>query len=260
MTAPRCEYLADGVAVWLGDCRDVLPLVGKVDAVVTDPPYSVSLKGSSGQWTKKGNGGTRKLSFFEGDDDWSAMTGLVSDAIRSSISSGPHSVYVWCGHRQIGAITEQLEAAGYSTRFIVWKKTCPAPAPPGSGYMSAAEICLYGYRAGRPFRSGQVSNVIEADSYRFGQPGKVDHPTQKPLKTIEPFIRTSTRDDDVVLDPFMGSGTTGVACVQLGRKFVGIEIEPKYFDIACRRIADELRRPRLAFEAPAPKPVQEALI
>jgi DNA modification methylase len=67
-------------------------------------------------------------------------------------------------------------------------------------------------------------------------------------------------DARTILDPFMGSGTTGVACVQLGRKFIGIELDPGYFDIACRRISDELKRPRLDLGEPVAKPVQEALI
>lgn len=85
-----------------------------------------------------------------------------------------------------------------------------------------------------------------------------DHPHQKPTWLVEYFI-TRLPDADTILDPFMGSGTTGVACVNLGRKFIGIEIEPKYFDIACRRIEEAYRQPRL-FAEPTPKPKQEALL
>ena len=118
------------------DCREVLPLLPKVDAVVTDPPYSVSLAGSSGSFTRIGRKGTRSLSFFEGDTDWPAMTAAVVEAVSASIRTRPMSVYCWCGHRQFGHIVDLLECAGYSTRFIVWRKTCPAPAPPRSGWQS----------------------------------------------------------------------------------------------------------------------------
>src|SRR5690606_30601832 len=114
---------------------------------------------------------------------------------------------------------------------------------PRSGWQSAAELCIYAYKPGRFFLDGQFSNVISADSYRYGQPGKVDHPTQKPMETIHPLIRISTAAGASILDPFMGSGTTGVAAVKLGRRFTGIEIDPGYFDIACRRIEAALKEP-----------------
>lgn len=84
-----------------------------------------------------------------------------------------------------------------------------------------------------------------------------EHPTQKPLPLIQDWVRAFTDIGETILDPFMGSGTTGVAAVKLGRRFIGIEIEPKYFDIACRRIADGLARPDLFVEAPKPAPKQE---
>ena len=96
------------------------------------------------------------------------------------------------------------------------------------------------------------NNVIDVDSFRYGQPGKVDHPTQKPLATITPLLTVSTLRGETILDPFMGSGTTGVAAVKLGRKFIGIEIEPKYFDIAVRRIQAALDAPDMFVERPKP--------
>jgi site-specific DNA-methyltransferase (adenine-specific) len=243
----------------LGDCREVLPGLGRVDAVVTDPPYSVSLPGSSGSFTRLNKKGTRSLSFFAGDTDWPAMTAAVVERIGMACDLGALSVYCWCGHRQFGPLTEMLEGRGYSTRFLVWRKKCPAPAPPRSGWQSGAELCLYGYKAGRHFSDGMFNNVLDADSYRFGQPGKVDHPTQKPLPTIEPLIKASTLPGQVVLDCFLGSGTTGVACANLSRSFIGIEIDPGYFDIACRRIESAYRQPRL-FAEPAPRPTQETMI
>lgn len=188
----RKETLADGIDLYLGDCREILPTLPKVDAVVTDPPYSVSLAGASGSFARIGNKGTRSLSFFDGDTDWPAMTAKVVDALGLAIANKPLSVYCWCGHRQFGPLTEMLEAEGYSTRFLVWRKLCPAPAPPRSGWQSGAELCLYGYLPGRYFADGMFNNVIDSDSFRYGQPGKVDHPTQKPLATISPLLTVST--------------------------------------------------------------------
>jgi DNA modification methylase len=85
-----------------------------------------------------------------------------------------------------------------------------------------------------------------------------EHPTQKPIEVMC-WCLGFLPDARTILDPFMGSGTTGVACVQLGRGFIGIELDPGYFDIACRRISDELKRPRLALPEPPPAPVQQAM-
>ena len=86
-----------------------------------------------------------------------------------------------------------------------------------------------------------------------------DHPNEKPIEVVEQLVVTHSNASDLILDPFMGSGTTGVACARLGRRFIGIEIEPRYFDIACRRIEEAYRQPRL-FAEPAPRAVQEALL
>lgn len=257
----RREEIIGDCRLLLGDCLEILPTLGKVDAVVTDPPYSVSLAGASGSFTRLNRKGTRSLSFFAGDTDWPAMTAKVVERIAASADLGALSIYCWCGHRQFGPLTDMLEDRGYSTRFLVWRKKCPAPAPPRSGWQSGAELCLYAYKAGRHFEDGLYNNVIEADSYRFGQPGKVDHPTQKPLVTMAEPIKVSTTASAVVLDPFMGSGTTGVACVKLGRSFTGIEIDEGYFDIACERIRKAYAQPDFFVEAAKDHgPVQEPLL
>ena len=253
----REERIGDAV-LYLGDCREVLAGLGPVDCVVTDPPYSVSLAGASGSFTRINRKGTRSLAFFDGDTNWPEMTRSVVERLHDALRSAPLSVYCWCGHRQFGPITEMLEGEGYSTRFLVWRKKCPAPAPPRSGWQSGAELCLYGYKSGRIFKDGMFNNVLDADSFRFGQPGKVDHPTQKPMGVISPLVEVSTALGQTILDPFMGSGTTGVACVNLGRKFIGIEIDEKYFDIACKRIEAAYAQPRL-FDEPAPKAEQQVM-
>lgn len=245
----RREVLAEGVEVYLGDCLEVLPTLGPVNAVITDPPYSVSMAGVVHK--KQAGKGTRNFDFFAGDTDWAAMTASVVEraAFLAEIVR-PLSMYWWCGHRQFGALVNLFEQHGYSTRFTVWNKLCPAPAPPGSGWPSGAELCVYAYLPGRTFNGSPKTNVFLADSYRFGQPGKVEHPTQKPFGVVEPLIEASTNRGDLVLDVYMGSGTTGVACVKAGRKFVGIEIDPTYFDIACRRIEAALSEPSMFVEAP----------
>jgi len=187
------------------------------------------------------------LDFFEGDRDWEATTETVRRAIELCADKlAPHgSIYAWVGHRQFGTVVNQLESKGWKTRFLVWSKECPVPPAPGSGWPSAAELCVYAYRSGRTWTAESLkdvprSNVITADAYRFGQPGKVDHPTQKPLPTIMPLVRLSSRPGQTVLDCFMGSGTTGIECLRSGRHFIGIEKDPKHFQTAFERLRSEV--------------------
>ena len=226
-----------------GDCLEILRSLpsGSVDAVVTDPPYSVSKKGSVHR-ASTASGGSRRLDFFAGDTDWKAMTAFVGDVVGECVRvvKDTGSMYLWIGHRQMGTVVSRLEDAGFTTKFLVWAKKCPVPAPPWSGWPSGAELCVYAYKPGRTWNIAPAdmprSNVIVADSYRHGQPGKVAHPTQKPPAVIDPLIAASTNEGDTVLDPFTGSGTTGVACMQTGRKFIGIEIDAGYVEIARKRI------------------------
>jgi len=236
-------------AVVCGDCLDVLADMpdASIGGIITDPPYGVSVAGS----VHGGSHGSRNLDFSECDRDWNQCIKVMSDAARHCvrIADVRASMYWWCGHRQLGHLAGQLESAGWSTRFLVWEKACPAPAPPWAGWPSGAELCLYAYRAGRKWgiapRNMPRNNIIVADSYRQGQPGKVDHPTQKPPQTVRLPLEASTFIGDVVLDAFCGSGTTGVVCAQEGRRFIGIEIDPGYAEIARSRISAELAQQKL---------------
>jgi site-specific DNA-methyltransferase (adenine-specific) len=235
-------YSDDAVTIFHGDCRQVLPALGDcADLIVTDPPYSLSIEGSTHQ-RKKGKG-ARRFDFFEGDGSWADMTSDVLSALRIASTTRVRAAYVWCGHRQFGPILDQYERDGWATRFLVWTKPCPAPAPPGVGWDSAAELCVYAYREGRkwtPPTGTKAPNVIVADSYRYGAVGKLDHPTQKPPPTAQRPIEFSSEADDMVLDPYMGSGTTLRVAKDLGRKAIGIERYEPYCEIAARRMGQEV--------------------
>lgn len=240
----RPYYEDDAVTLYHGDCREVLPTLGPVDLVLTDPPYAISLAGV----THKGRPGkgSRSFDFFDGDDDWSAAVGVCVGAVTQAaeLLTAAGSIYCWVGHRQFGPLVAHLEVAGWKTRFLAWVKKCPAPPPPGAGWPSAAELCVYASRPGRTWNhdgsNPPPSNVFVADSFRYGQPGKVDHPTQKPSQVITPLIAASAPEGGIVLDPFAGSGTTLRAAKDLGRRAIGIEIEERYCEIAAKRMAQEV--------------------
>ena len=228
MTIVRRD-LSDTVTLYLGDCREVLPTLGRVDAVVTDPPYGLGdiLKSSSTQksaWRKH---------FREEAPEWDRAT---ADAALMLAVAGCDSAIVFGG---------QFYNLPPSRGWLVWNKIVRN--------WSSSECELAWTNIEMPNRAFDYSHG------QLATEGKHFHPTQKPLPLMR-WCVGHVPDARTILDPFMGSGTTGVACVQLGRRFIGIEIDPQYFDIACRRIEDDLRRPRLALPQPAPAPVQEALL
>jgi site-specific DNA-methyltransferase (adenine-specific) len=232
----------------LGDCREILPTLGQVEAVVTDPPFSIrhkfgEAKGSRGK-------GTRVLQWAWDEnmsrDDVVAALRLACDRARS--------FFTFCGLSQATLIGDALAEHGFTCKPAAWVKECPAPAGKGNWWPSAMQMAVYGYRTGAWFGDDDPkrTNVFVADAYRFGNPDKNGHPTQTPLVLMERYVRSMVRPGGLALDPFMGSGTTGVAAIKLGRKFIGIEIERKFFDIACQRISTTERQQDMFIRRPAP--------
>lgn len=246
MTAPRKEVLADGVELWLGDCLEVLPTLGRFDAVVTDPPYGVI--NNFGVQNKKD--GVRTLAFKWADKHTNPTV------IRSVKEAGDlaGAFFCFCGTSQISHL-EAVLTGRFTVKPAVWVKACPPPAMPGNWWPSGFEFALYGYTPGAHFVDADPkrANVFYSDTYRAGirADEKVAHPTQKWLPLMERIVRSIVPQEGSCLDTFMGSGTTGVAAVKLGRRFTGIEIDPGYFEIACRRIEAALREPDMFVPAPA---------
>ena len=203
----------------LGDCLEVLPTLGPVDAVVTDPPYGIGMDGGKvgrAEYEKKG---------------WDAAPADVSWISEANVPA-----VIW------GANYFTLPA---SPKWLVWDKRND---PTTYADCELAWTNIPG--AVRIFRwlwSGPYQQKRE-DRW---------HPTQKPVALME-WCLEFLRAELTILDPFMGSGTTLVACARLGRKGIGIDIDPGYFEIACRRVEEAYRQPDLFIERP--KPVQEALL
>ena len=221
----RKETLAEGVDLYLGDCREILPTLGKVDAVVTDPPYGIGFAAYCGRAEKVRKDGMGRAS----SGNWDAIT---FDAMDDILARGEKQA-VWGGNYYHLPPTRG---------WLSWFKP---DAPPS---MASLELCWTNIDQ----NARQISQSISATN-----PERVGHPTQKPLAVMLFTIR-AIGPAQTIFDPFMGSGTTGVASVKLGRKFTGIEIEPKYFDIACKRIQAALDAPDMFVEPPKPAK-QEAL-
>lgn len=209
--------------LYLGDCRDVLPTLGKVDAVVTDPPY--------GEVNRASNG-LRNL-----DKGAADAADFDLPELAAMLASKGRSVYVWCGTEQVSELRRAMVVRGLSTRVGVWEKTNPSPMNGQFIWLSSIELCVFGKEAGAPFFGHCASPV-----WRLPTESDQVHPTQKPVRLMNRLIQASIAPNGTALDPFMGSGTTGVAAVRMGRNFIGIEREEKYFDIACKRIEDAQRQ------------------
>jgi len=208
----RVEIIG-AATLYLGDCRDVLPTIGAVDAVVTDPPYGIS--------HRRGKAGNRGKGVSLGADcsEWD------SEPFDPSIILGFPNVLCWGAN----FYADKLPAG----RWLLWDKQCQG----GAGDFSEFEIawCSKGTSI-KAFRHMWLG--VQRDS-EHGEARL--HKTQKPIALMRWCIGFFPAAVSI-LDPFMGSGTTGVAAVQMGRKFIGIERDEGYFDIACRRIEQAQRQ------------------
>jgi len=209
MTYKRKEVI-EGATLYLGDCLEILPTLEKVDAVVTDPPYGLGEDG--GKFRDRKGGGHRILENLGWDKERPPK-----EVFMLMESAAPVRIY-WGGN--------------YFADYL----------PPSKGWLYWNKLM------GGDFSDGELAytnlnKALRQFIYCNKTHGKL-HPTQKPVPLMDWCIAYAG-NPRVVLDPFMGSGTTGVSCATSGRAFIGIEREPKYFDIACERIENAYRQSRL---------------
>lgn len=208
----RVEAIGNAT-LYLGDCREILPTLPKVDAVITDPPYGINAardrNSQKDGWVDYG------CSEWDLDRPDAAIFPLLLAAGKVQI--------IWGGNY----FTDWLPP---TMQWLVWDK--------GQRGFSLAD-CEFAWSSQE--RAARIFTYSRGAALQDGK----EHPTQKPIALMEWCIEQAANKPQSILDPFMGSGTTGVACMNLGRSFIGIEREVKYFDIACRRIEDAQRQGRL---------------
>jgi site-specific DNA-methyltransferase (adenine-specific)/modification methylase len=207
-----CAWKAEGVELYLGDCLDILPQFApdSIHAVVTDPPYGIGM-----------------VAF---DDDYEM--GLAG--------------FMACYGKRAAVFHSPRRIVDFASRAVVWKferllwmhKTADIAAPWRGWCMNSEAIAIFS----RTHNEWPIAFDFHSDVYQVGPWERAGHPNGNPLSVVSDLCRRLTHDGETILDPFMGSGTTGVACVRTGRQFIGIEKEPKYFDIAVKRIEAELNR------------------
>tara|TARA_R100000951_G_scaffold13711_1_gene10784 strand:+ start:881 stop:1573 length:693 start_codon:yes stop_codon:yes gene_type:complete len=225
MAYKRKEVIGD-CTLYEGDCLEVMPTLGQFDACVTDPPYGI---GESGKKNASRNGLTKPKDYGDFNWDTKPASAEIIEMIRAQAT------------RQIifGGNYFNLPP---TPCWLVWDKQ-------NTGDFADCELAWTNLdKAVRRIYWRWNGMIRKGDDVR-------EHPTQKPVGVME-WCLGHVPGAETILDPFMGSGTTGVACVNLGRKFTGIELDPDYFDIACKRIEDAYKQPRL-FDEPKPAPVQQ---
>jgi site-specific DNA-methyltransferase (adenine-specific) len=242
----RVEHLAEGVTLYLGDCREILPTINGVDLVMTDPPYSDNTHAMAK--TNKGAGHGTKLVTFGALSD----TDFVSVA-EACLASSAGWVVMTCDYRHAALLYSDKRFV----RLGVWVKPNPMPQisadRPGQGFETVA--ILHSGKRPKAWNRGGGSGV-----WTYPVMNGAEVPTQKPLALLASLVSDFSMPGELIADPFMGSGTTGVAAVKGGRRFVGIEANQMHFDVARKRIADALRRPDLFVMPRAAAPTQEAFI
>lgn len=245
MTEP-VVFLDGRVRLYRGDCFEILPTLGPIDALVTDPPYEFQASGAGVFRSRRRSMDAIQEHGLDKGFDVSLMTAAQ---FKSAV--------VFCHNDQLAELIPHLSEQFGRFAVCMWHKENPMPVA-NKHYRPDTEIYLHAWTAeGFP-----VGTLPEKARYFFapvGSSAEFDHPTVKPLPLMLKVI--TNVQGETICDPFMGTGTTGVAAVQRGRRFVGIEREAKYFDIACRRLEAALAQGTLfdAATSAQPKPKQESL-
>jgi site-specific DNA-methyltransferase (adenine-specific) len=208
----RIEQIGDAT-LYLGDCMEILPTLGKVDAVITDPPYGINKDGQ--KRTTGGHGGRKEYEFLGWDGE------RPDPQVFEQILASGRVHVIWGGNYFADLLPPTM-------KWLVWDKGQRINQSDGELAWTSMQAAL------------RICTMNRVELLTDG----AQHPTQKPVRLMQWCINQAG-NPEIILDPFMGSGTTGVAAIQMGRKFIGIEREPKYFDIACKRIAQAAAQPSL---------------
>jgi hypothetical protein len=232
MSILRKEIIGDATLL-LGDCRDILPTIERPGVIVSDVPYGVDfVSARKGRFRGVGIAGDSTTAARDWVLEWAGdMPALIFGSWKIERPRRTRTRLIW----------DKGDHVGMGDLSLPWKPNDEEIYVIGEGFT--------GQRQGGVLRHHAIAGTVAIARGRH-------HPTEKPVPLMLDLVERCPAG--VVLDPFMGSGTTGVACAVLRRPFVGIEINPEYFDVACRRIALTWEERRL-FDEPPPKPVQDKL-
>lgn len=246
----------DDATLYLGNCLEILPTLPHFDHGLMDPPYESIMhdaKSAGARILRTDSGPEGKPLGFDGID---GIRGQLAELVADRCDGW---ALIFCTPEGVGRWADAINAspAKYK-RACVWIKPDSTPQMNGQGPAMGAENfvaawCGSGYAR---WNAGGKRGVYTHPTNPPDRQG--DHPTEKPWRLFAELVEDFTRPGELICDMFMGSGTTGIACAKLGRRFIGIEQNPQWFDLACRRIEAAHRQADL-FVAPPPKPVQQVM-
>ena len=213
-----------GYKLYKGDCLEVMDKLikqnVKVDAIITDPPYGIDYRSNYRKEKYEKISNDNDLSFL--DDFFQKCDKLLKDDTH---------IYCFCSWHHIDKFKIAFEKYFTLKNVIVWEKNNTSMGDLKGSYAPKHEFILFGHK-GRRLRNGKrLPDILQAN-----RTGNKLHPTQKPINLLQIFIEQSSNENEIILDPFMGSGSTGVAALNTNRKFIGIELDRKYFNIAKDRL------------------------
>jgi len=228
----------DTVSLRLGDSKKLIKDVPDVsiDLILTDPPYNLSGYSTGNMefsWRK-----TINNDLAEWDETEFRPGEWVSEFKRVLKPTG--NIFAFCTYNLMGKWHEAFDPKFDTFQFMVWHKTNPVPKIRRAGFLNSCELIVCMWNKGHTWnftKQKDMHNFIQSPicmgNERLKNP---KHPTQKPVKVLEHIIRVATNQGDIVFDPFMGVGSTGVAAITLRRQFIGFELEKQYYDAAIKRL------------------------
>ena len=220
-----------------GDCLEIMDKLieegVKIDSIITDPPYMIARKNNFHTMGRKG------IDFGEWDKEVDLFSWI--DRIPKLLNKNG-SVVIFNGWKNLGDIARYCENLGLEIKdFLRWEKTNPMPRNRDRRYITDFECAIWLVKKGAKWTFNRIDDKYQRPKFVHSIVSgkeKTEHTTQKPISLMEDLIKIHTNENDIVLDCFMGSGSTGVACMNTNRKFIGIELDSNYFNIAKQRIEE----------------------
>jgi len=209
-----------------GNCYDELQKLpdNSVDFVLTDPPYELDTHGGGTTEMAQRKLNNKHIDFISDGFDMDIIFNEVQRVCKKV------NLVVFCSNKQVSDIMGYWEKLGFSTTLLIWDK--PNPVPFGNGkYISNLEFMIYVRGKGCTYNSIGYTDQLKTFRYSAPSAKKRKHPTEKPVELLERLLKIHTNENDVVLDMFAGSGTTGVACKNQNRNFIGIEKLKEFYDV-----------------------------
>ena len=211
----------------------------KVDHIITDPPYNISKENNFNTLKNPRQG----VNFGEWDKEFDLLSWIPK---YEKLLNKNGSVIIFCSYRYVSFIIKTMEESNLEVKdIIVWKKTNPMPRNIERRYVQDMEFAVWGVKKdakwvfnkdeNKPYMRSMFETSVVSGKEKTG------HPTQKSLQLLQDIIKIHTMENQIILDPFMGSGTTGLACLKLNRKFIGIELDKKFFNMSLERLNKNFR-------------------